>query len=66
MGKIKVSSCETDGMVIEGLHVIEPTVFNDERGYFMETYNQRDMESLGFQRKAFCISMTVWWKSTGA
>ena len=31
MGKIKVSSCETDGMVIEGLHVIEPTVFNDER-----------------------------------
>ena len=35
MGKIKVSSCETDGMVIEGLHVIEPTVFNDERGYFM-------------------------------
>ena len=41
MGKIKVSSCETDGMVIEGLHVIEPTVFNDERGYFMETYNQR-------------------------
>ena len=42
MGKIKVSSCETDGMVIEGLHVIEPTVFNDERGYFMETYNQNE------------------------
>ena len=44
MGKIKVSSCETDGMVIEGLHVIEPTVFNDERGYFMETYNQNDFK----------------------
>ena len=34
-------------MVIEGLHVIEPTVFNDERGYFMETYNQKDMEEAG-------------------
>ena len=47
MGKIKVSSCETDGMVIEGLHVIEPTVFNDERGYFMETYNQNDFKEAG-------------------
>ena len=47
MGKIKVSSCETDGMVIEGLHVIEPTVFNDERGYFMETYNQNDFKDAG-------------------
>ena len=33
MGKIKVTSC---GM--EGLYVIEPTVFYDERGYFVETY----------------------------
>ena len=50
MGKIKVSSCETDGMVIEGLHVIEPTVFNDERGYFMETYNSKDMQEAGIDR----------------
>ena len=35
MGKIKVSTCD-----IEGLYVIEPTVFGDKRGYFMETYNQ--------------------------
>ena len=42
MGKIKVESCE-----IEGLKVITPTVFGDERGYFMETYNQRDMEEAG-------------------
>lgn len=28
MGKIKVTTCE-----IEGLYVIEPTVFKDERGY---------------------------------
>ena len=43
MGKIKVTTCD-----IEGLYVIEPTVFKDERGYFMETYNQKDMEEAGF------------------
>ena len=42
MGKITVTPCE-----IEGLYVIEPTVFADERGYFMETYNQKDMEEAG-------------------
>ena len=42
MGKITVETCE-----IEGLKVITPTVFGDERGYFMETYNQRDMEEAG-------------------
>lgn len=42
MGKIKVSTCE-----IEGLYIIEPTVFGDERGYFMETYNQNDMAEAG-------------------
>ena len=35
MGKIKVTPCD-----IKGLYVIEPTVFKDERGYFVETYNQ--------------------------
>ena len=30
MGKIKVTPCD-----IKGLYVIEPTVFKDERGYFM-------------------------------
>ena len=42
MGQIKVSKCE-----IDGLYVIEPTVHNDGRGYFMETYNQKDMEEAG-------------------
>lgn len=32
---------------IEGLFVIEPTVFGDNRGFFMETYAQRDYENLG-------------------
>jgi len=42
MGKIKVSKCD-----IEGLKVIEPTVFGDKRGYFMETYNQKDYVEAG-------------------
>ena len=42
MGKIKVTKCP-----IEGLYIIEPTVFGDERGYFMETYSLRDMEEAG-------------------
>lgn len=42
MGKIKVTKCE-----IEGLYVIEPSVFKDERGYFMETYNQTDFNEAG-------------------
>lgn len=32
---------------IEGLCVIEPAVHGDKRGYFMETYNQKDMEAEG-------------------
>ena len=32
---------------IEGLCIITPAVHNDNRGYFMETYNQRDMEEAG-------------------
>lgn len=32
---------------IEGLYIIEPTVHGDSRGYFMETYNKRDMEEAG-------------------
>lgn len=42
MGQIKVETCE-----IEGLYVITPAVHGDSRGYFMETYNQKDMEEAG-------------------
>lgn len=42
MGQIKVTKCD-----IEGLVVIEPKVFPDSRGYFMETYNQNDMHEAG-------------------
>jgi len=42
VGKIKVETCE-----IEGLKVITPTVFGDERGFFMETYNENDFREAG-------------------
>ena len=45
MGQIKVTKNVGD---IEGLCIIEPAVHGDERGYFMETYNQKDMEEAGF------------------
>ena len=36
---------------IEGLCVIEPKVFGDDRGYFMETYNENDMKAAGLDYK---------------
>ena len=42
MGQIKVTKAP-----IEGLYIIEPTVHGDSRGYFVETYNQHDMEEAG-------------------
>ena len=32
---------------IEGMLLIEPTVFGDERGYFMETYNEGEFDAAG-------------------
>ena len=42
MGQINVTKCP-----IEGLYIIEPAVHGDSRGYFMETYNRRDMMEAG-------------------
>lgn len=42
MGKFK--KIETG---IEGLYIIEPTVFGDERGFFVESYNKNDFIELG-------------------
>ena len=44
MGQIKV---EKNVGGFEGLCVITPAVHGDNRGYFMETYSQRDMEEEG-------------------
>lgn len=46
MGKIQVTHCE-----IEGLAVIEPMVFGDHRGYFMETYHEADYMKAGINAK---------------
>lgn len=42
MGQIKIVKAP-----IDGLYVIEPAVHGDSRGYFSETYNQRDMQEAG-------------------
>lgn len=42
MGQIRVTPLE-----IEGLYVIEPTVHRDDRGFFVETYNEREMHEAG-------------------
>ncbi len=44
MGQIKVTH-DVNG--IKGLAVIEPQVFGDARGYFMETYNFNDFKAHG-------------------
>ena len=44
MGQITV---EKNVGGIEGLCVIQPAVHGDNRGYFMETYSQRDMAEAG-------------------
>jgi len=31
---------------IDGLVLLKPTVFEDERGYFMESYNQKNINNL--------------------
>lgn len=32
---------------IDGVYIIEPTVFGDERGYFMETYSKEEFSKIG-------------------
>ena len=44
MGKMTVTKTPIDGLV-----TIEPAVYADSRGYFMETYNRRDFEAAGLR-----------------
>lgn len=46
MGKFSVETCD-----IEGLKVITPTAYGDERGYFMETYQENDFKAIGIDTK---------------
>jgi dTDP-4-dehydrorhamnose 3,5-epimerase len=36
---------------IDGLLIVEPTVFGDERGYFMETYQREEFAAAGMPRE---------------
>ena len=42
MGKFKFNMTD-----IEGVYVIEPSVYGDERGYFMETYSAEEFREAG-------------------
>lgn len=42
LGQITVTKTEIDGLLI-----VEPQIHKDDRGFFMETYNQKDMQEAG-------------------
>ena len=46
MGKINLVKTK-----LEGVYIIEPTVFGDNRGYFMESYSERDFHEAGLTMK---------------
>ena len=43
MGQFKFTNTK-----IEGMFLVEPAVFEDNRGYFMETYNENDFKDAGY------------------
>lgn len=43
MGQFKFTDID-----IEGMFLVEPAVFEDNRGYFMETYNESDFKNAGY------------------
>lgn len=38
---------------LDGLYIIEPDVFGDSRGFFLELYNQRSFEQIGLGKLYF-------------
>lgn len=49
---------------IEGLVVLQPRVFKDDRGQFIETYNEATLESLGFNHKFVQDNQSISQKGT--
>lgn len=43
--------CEKDGLKFDGLYEIQPKIFGDARGYFAETYSERDFFAAGLTMK---------------
>ncbi len=42
-----MSNFEKKETSIEGVYIIEPKIFGDDRGYFMETYSKAEFEEIG-------------------
>jgi len=45
----KMDAFKTTSASLPGLLILEPRVFGDERGFFLESYNERAMTGLGMQ-----------------
>ena len=43
--------CIKDGTCIEGLWEVQPAVFEDPRGYFLESYSERDFAAAGLESR---------------
>jgi len=41
----------SDGTEVKGLYEIQPKIFGDSRGYFLETYSERDFFAAGLTMK---------------
>jgi len=41
------TQCKKNGVVFEGLYEIQPRVFGDDRGYFIEAYSKKDFADAG-------------------
>ena len=41
----------SDGIEVKGLYEIQPKIFGDSRGYFLETYSERDFFAAGLTMK---------------
>lgn len=43
--------CKVNGTTIKGLYQIQPKIFGDSRGYFLETYSEKDFNEAGLTMK---------------
>lgn len=46
MSKFKITKAP-----IEGIYIIEPSVFTDERGFFLESYSRKEFQTIGINEK---------------
>lgn len=46
MNLFQLTFMKIEKTIIQGCYIIEPTIFEDERGYFFESFNQQSFEEL--------------------